>query len=100
MARFHLPFSSYEETVVRSLGTYLLGEYIKQQDDPQHAIGLEGLSAKYAQIALLNQGIIERIRALKGADATQNAVIVLDSFASLLPMEIDSGLAEIKQLFK
>lgn len=99
MARFHLPFSSMEETTTRVLGMHLISEYLKLQNDPAHKISLDGLVQKYENINLVNQGIIERIRSLKGGDANQNAIIVLDTFASILPMEIGSGLQEIKPLF-
>ncbi|MES3036486.1 MAG: hypothetical protein V4736_01145 [Bdellovibrionota bacterium] len=99
MAQFHLPFASHKETMVRTLGMHLLGEYMKQQDNPSHKISLDKLLKDYEQVVPVNQGMIDRIRALKGGDATQNAVIVLDAFASLLPLQVSSGLADIKELF-
>lgn len=69
-------------------------------DTPNHKISLDGLLEKYSKIEGVNQGIITRIRSLKGGDATQNAIVVLDSFASILPMQISSGLSDIKSLFK
>lgn len=100
MARFHLPFSTSEETTVRALGMYLISEYLVSLDKQDHKININGLLDKYAQIAKVNKGIIERIRSLKGGDANKNAIIVLDSFASLLPIEISSGLSEVKEIFK
>jgi hypothetical protein len=78
---------------------YLIGEYLKQQKDPNYKIDLNELSKKYENLTTLNKGIIQRIRALKGGDATQNAVLTLDGFASLLPLEISSGLEEMKEFF-
>ena len=57
------------------------------------------MTHKFEQISKVNQGIIKRIRSLKGGDANKNAVIALDNFASLLPMEISSGLSDIKKFF-
>lgn len=100
MARFHLPFSTMEETSVRVLGMYLLSEYITHQEAPEKPINLEGLKEKYKNIENVNKNIIERVRSLKGGDANKNAIVVLDNFASLLPLEISSGLNEIKHFFK
>lgn len=99
MARFHLPFATANETTVRALGMHLIAEYLKTLDDPNHKISVDGLLDKYKQIEIVNRGVIERIRSLKGADATKNAIIVLDNFAGLLPLEVSSGLTEIKALF-
>jgi hypothetical protein len=99
MARFHLPFSTSVETIVRALGMYLTSEYLKTLEDQNHKIDLQGLLDKYADIEKLNQGIIKRIRTLKGGDANKNAIVILDSFASLLPLQISSGLTEIKTIF-
>lgn len=99
MARFHLPFSSVEETSVRAIGMYLIAQYLESLKNPEHKIGLDDLIAKYKNISLVNQGIIKRIRAVKGADANQNAVLALDGFASILPVEISTGLAELKNIF-
>lgn len=100
MARFHLPFSTSDETIIRALGMYLLSEYLKQQDSPDHKISLDGLLEKYSHIEKVNQGIIKRIRSLKGGDANKNAIIVLDNFSALLPLEISTGLSEVREFFK
>lgn len=100
MARHHLPFSTSNETIVRALGAYLISEYILSTENQDYKISLDKLLEKYKQIAEVNRGIMERIRSLKGGDANKNAVIVLDGFASLLPLEISTGLSEIKALFK
>jgi len=99
MARYHLPFSSAEETAVRAIGMHLISEYLKSLEIPGHVVNLDGLLAKYEKVSLVNQGIIKRIRSLKGGDATQNALIALDGFASLLPIEISTGLNELKAHF-
>ncbi|MFN7904371.1 MAG: DUF6901 family protein [Pseudobdellovibrionaceae bacterium] len=100
MARYHLPFSSLDETSIRALGMYLLSKYIESLDDPSVKVDLTGLSEKYSAIEKVNRGIIERIRSLKGGDANKNAIVILDNFATLLPLEISSGLSEIKPIFK
>lgn len=98
MTRFHLPFSTVDETSFRIFGTYLLVEYLKSKEEPGYQISMERLTQQYAEINLVNQAMMERIRSLAEGDASKNAIIILDSFCTLLPMEVESGLNEVKAL--
>lgn len=88
MARYHLPFSTDEETIVRSVSMYLLRQYFiaKKRGNPD--LSLEKLDKSYSLVQEVNKGICNRIsRAIiesksKG-DAASNAVILLDSFSQL-----------------
>lgn len=99
MAHFHLPFSTTEETMIRALGMHLIEEYLLQQENPTHKISLDSLLKKYDQVVIVNRGILERIRSLSEGDANKNAITILDGFASLLPLEISSGLTEVRALY-
>lgn len=104
-ARFHLPFSSFEETVVRIIGAHLIGEFLKKSRGESTNIDLEDLVQGYANVSIVNRGMISRIRTLgktetkKAGDAHKNGLIILDGFASLLPMELQSGLETLMRLF-
>lgn len=99
MAHFHLPFSSTEETITRAIGSHLTQEYILQMDNPDHKITLDGLNKDYTEVSTVNRGIIKRIRAISQGDANKNAIAILDSFAALLPMEISTGLTEVREIY-
>ena len=63
MARFHLPFASMDETVYRSISTYLLEQYFyfhKKGKDVD--IKLAGLLDRYKEVEKVNVGISERLR--------------------------------------
>ncbi len=103
MARHHLPFSTFEETVVRVMGNHLIAEYltIKQTGEP-HDMELKGLVHGYGEVSIVNRGMINRIRSLTKSrgDADKNAIVILDGFAALLPMELQTGLEHLAKFFK
>lgn len=105
-ARFHLPFSSFEETVVRIIGAHLIGEFLKKTQGLETNMDLTPLVEGYANVSIVNRGMINRIRTIgktatgNGGDAHKNGIIILDGFASLLPMELQTGLETLTRLFK
>jgi hypothetical protein len=99
MARFHLPFSTAEETIVRSVSMYLLHQYFVAKRGEQPDLGLEHLEAHYENIQKVNDGILERIKGVVKSDADLNALIILQGFADLLTMAISKDLSKIEPLF-
>lgn len=99
MARFHLPFSTAEETIVRSVSMYLLLQYFVAKRGEQPDLGLERLEMHYENIQKVNDGILERIKDVVLNDADLNALIILQGFADLLTMAISKDLSKIEPLF-
>lgn len=101
MARYHLLFSSTEETIYRVVSSYLLAQYfLRQQGKPADA-GLEGLKSRYRELQQVNAGMAARLGAIrvKGADSSVNALVLLDLFAQSLPDSIDAQLEELQPAF-
>jgi len=99
MARFHLPFSSTEETMVRTTSMYLLSQYFAHKNGVSPDLELNQLNAKYREVEAVNSGILERIKGYTEKDADKNAIVILNSWAQLLGMEIDDQLVSIAYLF-
>jgi hypothetical protein len=100
MARFHLPFSSNEETMVRSTSLYLLGQYFKIKKGEKPDLELKALAEKYEKVGAVNQGILKRLEAVvKSGDADANAIVILDGFAMMLGMVLEDDLQIIEYLF-
>lgn len=99
MARFHLPFSTVEETIVRSVSMYLLRQYFVAKHGGQPDLELERLEAHYDNIRKVNDGIFQRIKAVAEKDADLNALIVLHSFGSIMTMAMSRDLSRIEPLF-
>lgn len=100
MVRFHLPFASIEETVFRSVSTYLLGQYFKFKNGDEADWNLDNLMDNYKDIQLLNFGMAARMRSVVDKDANLNALVVLDIFAKELPFSIKKSLENLEYLFK
>lgn len=99
MARFHLPFSTAEETIVRSVSMYLLRQYFVAKRGGEPDLGLEQLETHYENIQKVNDGILDRIKGVVENDADLNALIILQGFADLLTMAISKDLSKIEPLF-
>ncbi len=91
MARYHLPFASLEETVYRSVSSYLLTQYLRRQKGLEPDWTLEKLSKAYKAIEALNAAMTDRVRKASQKDANYNAVIILDAFAKMVPWSINQG---------
>ena len=100
MARFHLPFSSMEETVFRAVSTYLLEQYFAHKKGEEVDIKLTGLLNRYKEVEKVNIGISERLRAVTKGDADRNALSLLDSLAQVLFFELEKSLEGLEYLFK
>ena len=99
MARFHLPFANQRETVFRSLGAWLLAEYIRSGacGQPQ-TLSFDGLKDAYGQLSTVNYTLAERLRAVVTHDAALNAIVILDTFALLTPDNVDGGFEDIMDI--
>ncbi|HNY73486.1 MAG TPA: hypothetical protein PLU95_03740 [Syntrophales bacterium] len=103
MARFHLPFSTSSETIIRSTSIYMLSQYFVAKRGGKPDIALEKLNRAYSDVQQVNEGICNRIVKVvknKDAEATSNAIVILDTFSQLLGMEIDDKLDSLAYLFE
>lgn len=99
MARFHLPFSTIEETTVRTSSMFLLAQYFKHKDDGNMRFDFKILEEHYARVQQINEGILRRINSIGSEDADKNAIITLHSLSQFLSMEIDYSLGSLEYIF-
>lgn len=101
MVLFHLPFADVEETLLRSSSFYLLHQFLNKLHDREFDFSLDGLKDHYKEIEKVNKGIIQRIRAVadKG-DATQNAIVILDTFAQMMSMQFSYNFSTLEYIFQ
>ena len=101
MARFHLPFSSLEETLFRALSTYLLAQYFLQKQQRQPDWELKGLARIYEEIGKVNSAFSRRLREIRLEDAALNAITRLDCFGLSVNFIInDQRIADIESPFQ
>ncbi|MFZ5572331.1 MAG: DUF6901 family protein [Thermodesulfobacteriota bacterium] len=99
MARFHLPFSTIDETVFRSTSIYLLRQYFEHKKGHTPDLELTKLDDHYARVQEVNHGILKRTEDVAGKDADKNAIIILNALAQMLTVEIGDGLNSLEYLF-
>ncbi len=99
LARFHLPFSTVDETIFRVFTTYMLRQYYRRSEGKNSGFELKDIRNQYALVKQVNKGMLERIRDIAQFDADKNAIITLDSLAQILEMEIDTNLESLQYLF-
>lgn len=98
MARFHLPFASETETVYRSVCMFLLARELVGAGEDQGE-GFEPLERLYENLHTVNRDMSRRLGAATRTDPARNAIALLDSYTTLLPLALESLLAELKPLF-
>ncbi len=99
MAWFHLPFASVDESLFRSASTYLLRQYFQAQMGEIPDFSLDRIKEHYLNIEQVNHGMLERIRHATVLDADRNAIVILNSLAQILGMEVDESLETLRPLF-
>ena len=98
LAKTHLPFASVEETIFRSVGAYLIQQYLVQKRGGQPDWELRGLNALYEQLQEVNRSFKARIDAASERDANMNALGSLVSLAMGVAFSLEDHLAEIEHL--
>ena len=88
MARFHLPFASYDETAYRALSMYLVAQHLRAQNGEPADWALDGLVAMYEAIQLVNAAFAQRLKRFITNDANANALVILDCFAVMTSMDV------------
>ncbi len=99
MARFHLPLATEEETIFRSVSSYLLTQYFRKRQQLDADFTLERLKRNYAEIRKINMAMSARLRTVSAQDSTINAIVLLDLLAKTLPDSIDDSLDLINHPF-
>jgi hypothetical protein len=101
MARFHLPFSTQDETIFRAAANYMLADYFKAK-----ATGggrdrdLSGLTEIYRKVHELNKAFFDRVKVAARTDSSLNAVVHLDMFALMLPLQARLELPALEGYFE
>ena len=98
LARFHLPFAEFEETLFRTVGLYLLRQYFVAKDGGVPDFELAGLARLYDDLQEVNRAFKRRIEGVSPRDASINAVTLLFSLSALVALSLDSGLEQLRQL--
>ena len=96
----HLPFATLGETTYRVAAMYMLAQYFLQQSGGEPDWELTGLVNLYDDVRVVNRHFVNRLSAAASEDASLNALVQLDMFASHVTHVVDAGmLDELKPFF-
>ncbi|HAM35428.1 MAG TPA: hypothetical protein DEB40_05220 [Elusimicrobia bacterium] len=79
----HLPFASPEETAFRTLAMYLLAQYFVSRNGKAGDWDLKGIDAMIENVHLVNRHFAQRLKNICPKDVNLNAIVRLDTLASL-----------------
>ncbi len=99
MVRFHLPFTSLEETEYRMVSMYLLAQYLRQQNGEKPDWTLETLQDIYKKVSDVNNSFANRVKFYTNSDAVKNAIIILDCFAKTVPRATQNMMKDFRTIF-
>lgn len=99
MAHTHLPFANFEESIIRTMGHYLIKQIINQKDGKEHDLNMEMLGYFYSYLKIVNSNLQKRLQKHFHTDANINAVQAFFSLSSLIEYSLNDELNDIKHLF-
>ena len=94
-ARLHLPFATFEETLFRMVGAYLVGQYLTLRQGGAPDWDLKGLSSLYGELQEVNTWLTRRLDVAAKRDANINAVVSLMTISALVAMSIEGQLSAL-----
>jgi len=101
MVYTHLPFATVEDTMFRAVSMYLLAQYFLSQRGKTPDWKLEKLVRIYEDIGVVNKNFARRLLSINPQDASLNALVGLDCFATATAFSIvQDSLHEIEPLFR
>lgn len=99
LAASHLPFSTFQETVSRVVGNYLIRQFLKDKKGTEPDWSLADLKSMYKELVTVNFSMLERIRAACEEDANMNAISIFFSMSSIVNMALEEQLDEMEANF-
>ena len=99
MVRFHLPFATLVETVFRMSSMYFMSQFFLGLKGRPFDLSLDGLKKIYAKVSEVNRDFSQRLADAASKDAHINALVNLDCFATIIPLQAEETLKEIESYF-
>lgn len=99
MVRFHLPFATLIETVFRMSSMYFMAQFFLGLKGKPVDLSLEGLKKIYIEVSQVNRDFSQRLADAATKDAHINALVNLDCFATMIPLQAEETLKEIESYF-
>jgi len=100
MAYVHMPFPGTHETMYRAISMYLTAQYFIRRRGGKPDWDLADLVKIYEAVSGVNVAFANRLRTMEVEDATLNAIVSLDCFASMTSGSISyEALDDMERVF-
>lgn len=99
MATFHMPFSSFGETLYRAVSAHLVKQFYVHKSGGKADWELKELQAFYEKLEGLNEAFSRRIRDIDQSDAISNAIVMFFAASIVVASSIEEGLDEYEDYF-
>jgi len=100
LVRFHLPFSSVDETLYRVSSMYVMAQFLRMNAGLSADWEFEGLKRLFEEVHTVNVGFCHRLHSAIEQDSLVNSVSVLDVFASIGKAPTPKKMAAMRRLFE
>jgi len=98
MAMHHMPFSSNNEFILRTVSGYLLQQYFEYTECNSPDWDLNGLVKYNQQLKLVNQALWQRIHSSCDNDSNLKALLSFFTMSSSVSVSLKSQLEKLKQV--
>ncbi|MFT7371868.1 MAG: hypothetical protein ACI9T9_000547, partial [Oleiphilaceae bacterium] len=96
MAIHHMPFSSSNEFILRSVSVYLLQQYFEYRGERTPDWDLKGLISRNKQLQLVNQALWQRIHLDNNNDSNLKTLLSFFSMSSSVSVSLETQLQKLK----
>ena len=102
LARFHLPFASFEETTFRAISSCALSEMLRHKSVNNIDDVLKLIEYRYEQLQIINAAMLERIQGIGRGEADRNAIVRFHTYCQLFNFSLKDRSFDdtISNLFK
>lgn len=101
MVLTHLPFASTEESTYRMISMYLMAQYFRHHKGYVPDWEMKRFPAFFEQVSLVNQAFVKRLTTYVEHDASLNALVLLNCFATATRRVItQERFEEIAKMFE
>lgn len=99
LARFHLPLATEAETVYRAVTSYVMAQFIRQQEGLEAADSLDGLYDIYGELEIVNAALATRLKMADLEGTIAKSLMEWDVFSGMFPIRADDILTQMRPLF-
>lgn len=97
MANNHVPFSSNDEFVLRTVSVYLLQQYFRMRENRAVDWEMRGLVERSKRLQIVNQALWQRIHAVCEGDSSLKALLSFFSLASSITFSLEAQLLKLRK---